>query len=391
MQSQKKLLLHAIGVAAIACAALLSPVAQSAERHADDDFHENLLVSYAVYSDWPQKDRIQYMAEWRRAWTNFELGLQQRGRRFAENTRGGSRLNFLAGFLVPESWSDPSRKGQCLVGGWREDLTPQNRCPTRGHPCGDPADEGFECSAIYSHACVEREPIATLSRRCSDSARDVPLSKAQYNERRHALEDLLHDCQTKAFPPRFNDNCQLLLHDAKGIIQKSAQRTRELAPQSPSAKPKYCENNRVVRVYKSMGGASNLAMEMTRQTIAAGDRVEIIGECSSACIDFPAMVPKERVCVKPQAKLGFHLYTLDPYRQFVTRAHTNWVFSHYHPEIRNWLKTKKLTTELQYLQGPELRSIFQSCDDLYAACRSQNGPDWRPSKRQPRIVPESIE
>lgn len=380
---------------------LPSPALASETTPADDDFRDNFLVSYPEYLDWPEKDRIEYLEDWRRAWTNFESGLQQRGQRFV-GTSKNSWMDIARQLLVPDSWSAPKQSGTCLVGGWREQLTAQGLCPTRTHSCDDPAvEDGFGCSSIYGNVCVPREPIRGLSRRCSEKAPRANVDEAGYNERRHALEDLLADCQRNVFPARFAENCQLLLHDAEGIVDKFTQRTQELAgdaetlvaPKRSQKPPKYCENKRVVRIYQSLGGRTEAFQRIARRAIAGNARVEVYGECTSACIDVPAMVPKDRVCVMPEAKMGFHLYTTDFERRHPARRYTKEVFSRYNADIQAWIKTQEplRIDPPHFLKGAALRSIFQSCNELYSACRAQNGPGWKPSRGRPEIVPRVVE
>ena len=99
----------------------------------------------------------------------------------------------------------------------------------------------------------------------------------------------------------------------------------------------------------------------------SGDRVVIDGPCLSACTMVLGAVPRNRICVTARAKLGFHAaYDLDKSGGQVTnQGGTSLLMDHYPQEVRNWIARRGgLSRRVIYLSGPELSSMYASCDSL---------------------------
>lgn len=76
-----------------------------------------------------------------------------------------------------------------------------------------------------------------------------------------------------------------------------------------------------------------------------GIRVRIDGECTSACTTVLGIVPRENVCVTPQARFGFHkAMSWSPATGWIVDDYwTNMLITKYYPPVvRAWLKLRVL-------------------------------------------------
>src|SRR6267378_4939884 len=61
-----------------------------------------------------------------------------------------------------------------------------------------------------------------------------------------------------------------------------------------------------VRIRADSGGQIGPYLENLAALRSSGERVIIDGPCLSACTMVLGVIPHERICVTPRAKLGFH-------------------------------------------------------------------------------------
>src|SRR5437588_8350900 len=61
-----------------------------------------------------------------------------------------------------------------------------------------------------------------------------------------------------------------------------------------------------VRIANDTGGQIGPYLAKYRALKASGERVEIDGTCASACTMLLGIIPRNRICVTPQASLVFH-------------------------------------------------------------------------------------
>lgn len=95
-----------------------------------------------------------------------------------------------------------------------------------------------------------------------------------------------------------------------------------------------------------------------------GDRVEIIGQCLSACTLWLSM-PQDQICVGNNAVLGFHDATSPiPIVSDAMRDSMRGVLMSYYPaSIKSWLLEQGgLASQLKFLDGERLHSMFKSCE-----------------------------
>ncbi len=113
------------------------------------------------------------------------------------------------------------------------------------------------------------------------------------------------------------------------------------------------------------------AVNYTKQGIG----LEILGECASACAEMVALIPKERICVGPNAKITIHHtqngdgsidwdYTdrlIEKYPQYNPELAAFW--HKHHGKYRTYGNSKSAALRLIPLRGQELEAIFPRCAD----------------------------
>ena len=120
-----------------------------------------------------------------------------------------------------------------------------------------------------------------------------------------------------------------------------------------------------VRIVSDPGGQIGPYLENLAALKSSGERVIIDGPCLSACTMVLGVIPHERICVTPRAKLGFHA-AWNPGnngRPITSRAATQLLMDIYPERVRSWIKERGgLSPRMMYLSGRELASMYQTCD-----------------------------
>jgi hypothetical protein len=85
-----------------------------------------------------------------------------------------------------------------------------------------------------------------------------------------------------------------------------------------------------------------------------GKSVRVVGPCQSACTTLLGHVPRERICVTPEATFGFH------------KAHgqngTAIMWDGYPADIKAWIKSQGgLTAEFKWMGAPDTYRFFKRC------------------------------
>jgi hypothetical protein len=96
----------------------------------------------------------------------------------------------------------------------------------------------------------------------------------------------------------------------------------------------------------------------------SGEQVVIDGTCSSACTLVLGIVPYDRICVTPNAVLGFHAAWRPGFLGFkiVNEPATRTLLSFYPDPIRQWIaRNGGLGTHMMYLEGPPLLAMYRQC------------------------------
>lgn len=111
---------------------------------------------------------------------------------------------------------------------------------------------------------------------------------------------------------------------------------------------------RTVDIRSDLGGV--IVQYDTRwQTRAKrGDRVRISGTCASACTILLHHIPRDRICVEPGGRLGFHLSN--------AFGGTDYMMRGYPDDIKAWIKAAGgLTTGIKWLAAPAIFRYFRRC------------------------------
>lgn len=125
----------------------------------------------------------------------------------------------------------------------------------------------------------------------------------------------------------------------------------------PVAVPQAANANPAVKIIRSDGGGSlQERIAQIAQLDADGTRIEIRGQCASACTMYLGM---QNTCVYPSAKLGFHgpqsqLYGISlPADEYQYWTHV--MADHYPEQIRAWyLQTaSQVTVGVYFISGSD--------------------------------------
>ena len=120
-----------------------------------------------------------------------------------------------------------------------------------------------------------------------------------------------------------------------------------------------------VRIKEDPGGQIGPYLESLVALRDSGERVIIDGPCLSACTMIVGVIPPERLCVTPRARLGFHAawHPADNGRQVTSKAATKLLMDIYPERVRLWIKERGgLSPRMMYLTGRELASMVQTCE-----------------------------
>jgi hypothetical protein len=128
---------------------------------------------------------------------------------------------------------------------------------------------------------------------------------------------------------------------------------------APSAAPA------AVRIKADPGGQIGPYLENLVALRGSGERVIIDGPCLSACTMVLGVIPRERICVTPRARLGFHAawHPGDNGQPVTSRAATKLLMDIYPERVRSWIKDHGgLSPKMMFLTGHELAAMYQTCE-----------------------------
>ncbi|HUO50845.1 MAG TPA: hypothetical protein VMU25_04770 [Candidatus Paceibacterota bacterium] len=112
------------------------------------------------------------------------------------------------------------------------------------------------------------------------------------------------------------------------------------------------------------GGRIGTYVNRANDLRSSGESIRVAGLCASACTILVAAALPGRVCVTPQASLGFHsAWDYDGNGQPVVNPEaTQLLMALYTPHMRAWVRTHGgLTPRMIFLQGRELQRMFPLC------------------------------
>ena len=111
-----------------------------------------------------------------------------------------------------------------------------------------------------------------------------------------------------------------------------------------------------------------------RQVRDSGEPVVIAGTCVSACTMVLGLIPSDRICVTPNAVLGFHAAWMfdNSGKRVVSESGTQDLMRTYPAHVRAWIaRHGGLTPKMMYLRGRDLAAIVAPCDSSRTASFSR--------------------
>jgi hypothetical protein len=134
-----------------------------------------------------------------------------------------------------------------------------------------------------------------------------------------------------------------------------------------------------VRITSDPGGQIGPYMVKLETLRNSGQSVIIDGPCLSACTMVLGVISRDRLCVTPRARLGFHAaWRLNEAgRQVTSPDGTELLMSAYPQPVRDWIARRGgLSPRLMYLTGNELASMYPVCQrDQNVAAGSEPSPE----------------
>jgi hypothetical protein len=118
-----------------------------------------------------------------------------------------------------------------------------------------------------------------------------------------------------------------------------------------------------VRISDDHGGRIGDYLAKYQALRLSGERVAIDGICASACTMILGALPRNRICVTPQATLQFHAaWDSTPGGNQVSSAGSRLLWSSYPHDVRNWISRHGgLGLRTIYLRGSELSAMYPRC------------------------------
>jgi hypothetical protein len=120
-----------------------------------------------------------------------------------------------------------------------------------------------------------------------------------------------------------------------------------------------------VRIKSDPGGQIGPYLENLAMLRGSGERVIIDGPCLSACTMVLGVIPRERICVTPRARLGFHAawHPGENGQRIPSREATRLLMRIYPEHVRSWIARRGgLSPRMMYLSGRELAAMYHACE-----------------------------
>jgi hypothetical protein len=145
-----------------------------------------------------------------------------------------------------------------------------------------------------------------------------------------------------------------------------------------------------VRIKADPGGQIGPYLENLALLRSSGERVIIDGPCLSACTMVLGVIPRNRICVTPRARLGFHAawHPGENGRPVTSRAATQLLMDIYPEDVRSWIKGRGgLSPKMMYLSGRELAAMYQTCEEPLPPSRRAARPNSPPAAAASAMAP----
>ena len=120
----------------------------------------------------------------------------------------------------------------------------------------------------------------------------------------------------------------------------------------------------VVRISHDAGGQIGPYLDKLASLRSSGQSIVIDGPCLSACTLLLGIIPRDRICVTPRAKLGFHAAWKPDANgnKRLSPEGTRALWDIYPSHVRAWLSRRGgLKPKMVYLSGSELAAMYTTC------------------------------
>src|SRR5215470_6576038 len=109
-----------------------------------------------------------------------------------------------------------------------------------------------------------------------------------------------------------------------------------------------------IDVYDNHGGSVIQYNARWAGLAARGVNVRVLGPCQSACTILLGHIPRDRICVAPAARFGFHLANRQDATQMLWNA--------YQADIRSWIDAHGgLKKNFIWMGAPDVYRYFKRC------------------------------
>jgi hypothetical protein len=142
-----------------------------------------------------------------------------------------------------------------------------------------------------------------------------------------------------------------------------------------------------VRIAADPGGQIGPYLEKLQSLRKSGQNVIIDGPCLSACTMVLGVIPRDRICVTPRARLGFHAAWRPDQngRQTTSEDGTELLMSVYPQQVRDWISRRGgLSPQLMYLSGGELAAMYPTCEGRTTSASGRGARRERAAGFHPR-------
>ena len=119
-----------------------------------------------------------------------------------------------------------------------------------------------------------------------------------------------------------------------------------------------------VRIADDQGGRIGTYVDKYKQLRDSGEFVVIDGDCLGACTIVLGAIPRDRICVTSNAKLGFReSWDLDASGNRVANQEATRLLNALYPSaVRHWIAQHGgMTAHTIFLQGNELQALYRTC------------------------------
>jgi hypothetical protein len=128
-------------------------------------------------------------------------------------------------------------------------------------------------------------------------------------------------------------------------------------------------------ISEDRGGQIGQYLQAFAALRSSGEDVVIDGNCFSACTLVLGLIPRERICVTPRARMGFHAAWMpdETGRPVTSPMGTQALWNIYPSKVRSWIgRHGGLSRRMIFLQGHELARIVPTCGTHTRTVRTES-------------------